>query len=56
MKICPHVWAGRGATAYEWQVGPLWGGIVHLWGGGWNWKHWRRFYVRWDKDYFEEET
>lgn len=40
--------AFRGATAYEWQVGRLYGGITHLRGEHWAWRPWRRFYVRWD--------
>ena len=40
----------KGAAAYEWQIGRLYGRIVHLTGGEWNsWKIWKRFSVRWQK-------
>lgn len=35
----------RGATAYEWQWGRVHFRIVHLRGGYWNWKFWRRFRI-----------
>lgn len=41
----------RGATAYEWQIGPVYGRIVHLWGGKWRWKLWQRFSVRLDPNW-----
>lgn len=41
--------AFRGATAWEFQIGRLYGGWVHLKGGYWSgWKFWRRPYLRWD--------
>lgn len=33
----------RGATAYEWQIGKLYGRICFLRGPYWKWKPWRRF-------------
>lgn len=38
----------RGATAYEWQIGRLWGRITHLDGPYWRWKPWRRFSIHWE--------
>lgn len=38
----------RGMTAYEWQLGRLWGQVVHLYGGGW--QHWwqpNRWSINW---------
>jgi hypothetical protein len=32
-----YIGGGRGATAYEWQVGPYYGGFCFLRGGGWSW-------------------
>ncbi|TCU34088.1 hypothetical protein [Rhizobium azibense] len=39
MKI---IWF-RGATAYEFQIGPFWMMWCHLKGNYWKWKPWRRF-------------
>lgn len=41
----------RGATAYEWQIGKLYGRIVHLTGGRWNsWKVWKRISFGWERE------
>lgn len=43
----------KGCTAYEWQIGPVYGSIVHLRGGAWRWQ---RFSIhldrRWIKRYW----
>jgi hypothetical protein len=41
--------AFKGATAYECQVGRLYGRITHLKGAYWAWKPWRRISFGWDK-------
>jgi len=36
----------RGATAYEWQIGKVYGRITHLRGKPWPWwAPWRRFSI-----------
>lgn len=46
----------KGATAYEWQIGPMYGRITHLRGDHWKWKPWRRFAIRWDDNWQPADT
>ncbi len=39
----------RGCAAYEWQIGRIYGRVVHLYGG--HWKHWwqlDRWSIHWE--------
>ena len=46
----------NGATAYEWQIGPVYGRITHLRGDHWKWKPWRRFAIRRDDNWELPDT
>lgn len=41
---------GRGATAYEGQIGSLVFRWCFLRGAHWAWRPWRRLTIRWHKD------
>lgn len=41
--------AFKGATAYEWQIGRLYGRITHLRGDYWKYRPWRRLSFGWDR-------
>lgn len=41
------IYALRGATAYELQIGRLWVRWTFLRGQYWQWKPWRRLSIQW---------
>lgn len=41
-----YIGAGKGATAYEIQIGRVYVRWTHLTGGPWRWRPWRRLSVR----------
>ena len=46
MRIGISIWI-KGATAYELQIKHLYIRIVHLNGGPWKWRPWRRITIKW---------